>query len=222
MHGNGFTLTPLCVNRLTNKCRWTAIVCTKSCRTSLPFAIWSVDAYLLTVLIFAQLKLGAHGFSYQGRYDYLADFKGATIAIPSKSGSHTNNILKIIRQQHYLQVATTRMDTFLYLAALHACCCIWPSATCLWVRMCLASPKVANLGSCRRKEWAYGSVSLGITEGICNLGDCLSRSKIYALWMLAFWKLGRSPCGSLYLLSAFCIVQQYFFIQVEGLSQMDF
>ena len=47
-----------------------------------------MDAYLLTVLIFAQLKLGAHGFSYQRRYDYLADFKGATIAIPSKSGSY--------------------------------------------------------------------------------------------------------------------------------------
>ena len=64
-----------------------------------------MEAYLLTVLIFAQLKLGAHGFSYQGRYDYLADFKGATIAIPSKSGSHTTNLLKIIRRQHYLQVA---------------------------------------------------------------------------------------------------------------------
>ena len=46
------------------------------------------------VPIFAQLKLGAHGFSYQGRYEYLADFKGATIAIPSKSGSHTKKYIK--------------------------------------------------------------------------------------------------------------------------------
>ena len=44
--------------------------------------------------MFAQLKLGANGFSYQGRYDYLADFKGATIAIPSKSGSHTTKYIK--------------------------------------------------------------------------------------------------------------------------------
>ena len=39
--------------------------------------------------------------------------------------------IKRIRQQHYLQVATTMMDTFPYLAALHACLCIWPTATCL-------------------------------------------------------------------------------------------
>ena len=44
--------------------------------------------------MFAQLKLGANGFSYQGRYDYLADFKGATIAIPSKSGSYTKTYTK--------------------------------------------------------------------------------------------------------------------------------
>ena len=53
-----------------------------------------METYLLTVLIFAQLKLGAHGLSYQGRYDYLADFKGATIAIPSKSVSHTKTYIK--------------------------------------------------------------------------------------------------------------------------------
>ena len=89
-----------------------------------------MEACLLTVLMFAQLKLGANGFSYQGRYDYLEDYKVQRLQYLQILAAIQKPI-KIIRQQQYLQVATTMMDTFPYLAALHACLCIWPTATCL-------------------------------------------------------------------------------------------
>ena len=130
MHGGGFTLPHLCVNRLANKCQSSAIVYTKSCRTFLPYAILSVEACLLTVLMFAQLKLGANGFSYQGRYDYLADYKVQRLQYLQSLAAIQKSTKKNC-QQHYLQVATTMMDTFPYLAALRACLCIWPTATCL-------------------------------------------------------------------------------------------
>ena len=54
--------------------------------------------------MFAQLKLGANGFSYQGRWYYLADYEVQRLQY-LQSLAAIQKPIKIIRQQHYLQVA---------------------------------------------------------------------------------------------------------------------
>ena len=146
----------------------------------------------MTVFMFAQLKLGANGFSYQCRYDYFADYKVQRLQ-DLQSLAAIQKPIKRIRQQHYLQVATTRMDTFPYLAALYACLCIWPSATCLRLRMCLASPQVANLGAV--------SCALCVTAVTGTLVVC-GRSMLCTLVFVKMMRISQSGCGSRQLLKS--------------------